>query len=150
MANLGTLLVGLGALCGMLIAAQGAINGKLSGGLGGPIQAAFVSFSVGWLALLALNAALGHRPPSFGALTHLPWWVWIGGLFGAVMVVSSAMAVPRIGVAAWVSAVIAGQLAAAVLYDQFGAFGQEVRHATPLRLLGVGFLIAGVYLVRRF
>ena len=45
---------------------------------------------------------------------------------------------------------IAGQLTAAVLYDQFGAFGQAVRPATPLRLLGVGFLVLGVYLVRRF
>ncbi len=83
-------------------------------------------------------------------MASLPWWAWVGGLIGAVMVTSAATAVPRIGVAAWVSAVIAGQLIAAVLYDQFGAFGQAVRPATPLRLAGVGFLIVGVYLVRRF
>jgi transporter family-2 protein len=148
--NAANLLVGLGFICGMMIAAQGAINGRLSGALGGPLQAAIVSFSVGWFALLAINLFMGNRPPSFGSLTSLPWWIWIGGLLGAVMVASSATAVPKVGVAAWVSAVIAGQLAAAVLYDQLGAFGQIVRPATPLRLLGVGFLIAGVYLVRKF
>jgi len=148
--NFGTLLVGLGFVCGMMIAAQGAINGRLSGAMGGPLQAALVSFSVGWVALLVLNIGLGHRPPALTAITNLPWWVWVGGLLGAVMVASSATAVPRIGVAAWVSAVIAGQLAAAVFYDQIGAFGQAVRPASPLRLLGVAFLLAGVYLVRRF
>ncbi len=146
----GQLLVGLGFICGTLIAAQGAINGRLAGGIGGPIQAAFISFSIGWLVLLALNITLGHRLPSHAQIASIPAWAWVGGLIGAIMVTSSATAVPRIGVAAWVSAVIAGQLTAAVLYDQFGAFGQAVRPATPLRLLGVGFLVLGVYLVRRF
>lgn len=146
----GNLLVGLGFICGTLIAAQGAINGRLAGGVGGPVQAALISFSIGWVALLAVNIALGHKVPSIGQTFTVPWWAWVGGLIGAVMVASSATAVPRIGVAAWVSAVIAGQLAAAVMYDQFGAFGQAVRPATPLRLLGIGFLVLGVYLVRRF
>ncbi len=144
------LLVGLGLASGMMIAAQGAINGRLGAAIGGPVQAATISFCVGLTGLLIVNAVLGNRFAFSNAVSSLPWWAWIGGALGAVMVTSSALAVPRIGVAAWVSAVIAGQLLAAVLYDQFGAFGQAVRPATPLRLLGVGFLIAGVYLVRRF
>ena len=146
----GNLLVILGLVCGTLIAAQGAINGRLSEAVGGPIQAALISFTVGWLALFALNLSLGHRLPSQSHVASLPWWAWLGGFIGAVMVTSAATAVPRIGVAAWVSAVIAGQLIAAVAYDQFGAFGQAIRPATPLRLIGIGFLVAGVYLVRRF
>ena len=146
----GYFLVALGLVCGTLIAAQGAINGRLSEAVGGPIQAALISFTVGWLALLVLNLSLGHRLPSQSQVASLPWWAWVGGLIGAVMVTSAATAVPRIGVAAWVSAVIAGQLIAAVAYDQYGAFGQAIRPATPLRLTGIGFLIIGVYLVRRF
>ena len=146
------LLIGLGLASGMMIAAQGAINGRLSAAIGGPVQAATVSFCVGLTCLVIVNTLMGNRFAFSNAVSSLPWWAWIGGsgALGAVMVTSSALAVPRIGVAAWVSAVIAGQLLAAVLYDQFGAFGQTVRPATPLRLLGVGFLIAGVYLVRRF
>lgn len=146
----GNLLVGLGFICGTMIAAQGAINGRLSGEIGGPIQAALISFTVGWLALIVLNIGLGHRMPGYGQVMSVPWWAWAGGLIGAIMVTSSAAAVPKIGVAAWVSAVIAGQLAAAVVYDQFGAFGQAVRPATPLRIAGIGFLVLGVYMVRRF
>ena len=86
-------------------------------------------------------------PPS--ALAS-PAWIWLGGLMGVVMVVLAATAVPRIGVATYVSAIIAGQLAAAVLYDHFGALGQPVREASPLRLAGVGLMVLGVILIRRF
>lgn len=146
----GQILVGLGVVCGALMAAQGAINGRLASGIGGPVQAALISFSVGTAVLLAANVAMGNRFELPQATGNLPWWVWIGGVLGAVVVGTAALAVPRIGVAAWIAAFIAGQLGAAVLYDQFGAFGQAVRPATPLRLLGVGFLLLGVYMVRRF
>lgn len=63
---------------------------------------------------------------------------------------SAAFSVPQIGVAAWVAAVIAGQLICAMMLDQFGAFGQVVREITPLRLLGAFFLVTGVVLIRRF
>ena len=133
------LLIILGMASGAMIAAQGAINGRLGSLIGGPVQAATISFSVGLSCLVLLNLAMGNRFAFSNALSQLPWWGWIGGALGAVMVTGSALAVPRIGVATWVVAVIAGQLIAAVLYDQFGAFGQTVREATPLRLLGVGF-----------
>ena len=74
----------------------------------------------------------------------IPLW------FGVMMVVLAATAVPRIGVATYVSAIITGQLTAAILYDHYGILGQTVREATPLRLLGVGFLILGIILIRRF
>lgn len=146
----GNLLIGLGVICGTMIAAQGAINGKLSAAIGGPLQAAVVSFTVGLMALIIANLALGNRFAFGNAVSSLPWWGWVGGLLGAVMVASSALAVPRVGVVAWVSAVIAGQLVAGLIYDQYGAFGQAVREITPLRLVGVAFLALGVYLVRRF
>lgn len=146
----GYILVGLGILCGALMAAQGAINGHLADGIGGPIQAALISFAVGSAVLLAANLILGHSVPSAEQAAALPWWAWVGGILGAIGVASAALAIPKIGVAAWVAAFIAGQLTAAVLYDQLGAFGQAVRPATPLRLVGIGFLALGVYLVRRF
>lgn len=144
------LLVALAVMAGMMISAQGVVNGRLALHMGGPIQAALISFSVGWIALLAVNLALGHSLPVAGALQVAPWWAWAGGLMGAVVVTLAATAVPRIGVATYVSAFIAGQLTAAVFYDHYGLMGQAVREATPLRLLGVALLGLGVYLIRRY
>ena len=140
----------LGAAAGAVVAMQGPINARLALTVGGPLQAALVSFGVGFIALLALNLALRHSVPPASELAATPWWIWIGGLLGAVMVTLAVIAIPHIGVAAWVGAVIAGQLTAAVVYDHFGLFGQAAREATPLRLLGVALMGLGVYLIRRF
>jgi len=140
----------LAVLAGGVIAAQGVINGRMAVFMGGPMQAAFISFSVGWIVLTALNVAFGNSLPVVETIKTAPWWAWTGGILGAGIVTLSAFAVPRIGVATYVSAFIAGQLTAALFYDHFGIFGQAVREITPLRLLGVGFMAVGVYLVRRF
>lgn len=140
----------LAIVTGGVIAAQGVINGRMAEFMGGPLQAAFISFSVGWIALLALNLAFGNSLPVIAAAKAAPWWAWVGGLLGAGVVTLAAFAVPRIGVATYVSAFIAGQLTAALFYDHFGIFGQAVREITPLRLLGVAFMGVGVYLIRRF
>ena len=147
--NPGLALILATMLAGAMIASQGIINGRMSSVMGGPLQAALISFSVGWLALLMVNLALGHRPPPAAEIAAAPWWAWLGGLMGAVVVTLAAAAVPRIGVATYVSAFIAGQLTAAVLYDHYGVLGQQVREATPVRLLGVACLALGVYLIRR-
>ncbi len=145
-----SLLVWAGVLAGGLIAAQGAINGRLASHLGGPLQAALVSFSVGWIVLFTLTVALRQPAPALNAAAGAPWWAWVGGAMGAFMVAMAATAVPRIGVAAWVSAVIAGQLVAAIAYDHVGAFGQAVREASWQRFLGAALLAGGVYLIRRY
>ncbi|MEO0466154.1 MAG: DMT family transporter [Pseudomonadota bacterium] len=137
-------------LTGSSIAAQGVINGRMAEFMGGPMQAAFISFSVGWITLFGLNLAFGNPLPVVSAAKAAPWWAWLGGLLGAGVVTLGAFAVPRIGVATYVSAFIAGQLTAALFYDHFGIFGQAVREITPLRLLGVAFMGVGVYLIRRF
>ena len=147
--NPGLALILATMIAGAMIASQGIINGRMSAVMGGPLQAALVSFSVGWLALMAVNLMLGHRPPPASDIAGAPWWAWMGGLMGAVVVTLAAAAVPRIGVATYVSAFIAGQLTAAVFYDHYGVLGQQVREATPTRLLGVAFLALGVYLIRR-
>lgn len=148
--SLANIIIVLAMMAGTLIAAQGVVNGRMAAYMGGPLQAAFVSFSVGWLALLAVNLAFGNDLPFLHAAREAPWWAWVGGLGGAVVVTLAAFSVPRIGVATYVSAFIAGQLTAALFYDHFGIFGQTVREITPLRLLGVVFMGAGVYLIRRF
>ena len=148
--NTGLLFVVATICAGAMIASQGIINGRMSAVMGGPVQAALISFAVGFMALLALNIALGHRPQSGEVIAGAPWWAWIGGLMGAVVVSLAAAAVPRIGVATYVSAFIAGQLTAAVIYDHFGFLGQQVREITPLRLLGIGLMALGVYFIRRF
>ncbi len=91
------------------------------------------------------------RPlPSVSKLGGAPWWVWIGGIIGAFYVAVSVIAAPRLGAAALIGAIVAGQLGAALLIDQFGWVGFPVQHVSLGRIAGVACLFAGVLLVRIF
>lgn len=78
--------IGFGA--GMLMSAQAAINGQLGSVLGSPVHAAFVSFFVGAVILIIVVAV---KERTFKDVVNpitqkAPWWVWLGGLFGATYV----------------------------------------------------------------
>jgi bacterial/archaeal transporter family-2 protein len=79
-----------------------------------------------------------------------PWWAWVGGLLGAFYVTATVVVPVRIGAAAFFGILVAAQLVTSVLVDQFGWVGFPQREVSPLRLVGVGLLVAGALLVRLF
>jgi transporter family-2 protein len=137
-------------VAGALMPLQAGVNAQLARWVGHPVTASLVSFAVGTLALLAYSAAARPELPGFGALADAPWWVWAGGLFGAVFVTAAAAFAPRLGAATFISVTIAGQVLVSILLDHFGAVGFAARPVTPLRLLGALLLVGGVLLVRKF
>lgn len=140
-------LVALTFLAGALVAVQPSINARLAQRVG-LVQSACVSFAVGALALLLLALPVSSRVTWTG-LRGAPWWELTGGLLGAAFVATSILVVPRIGTAAAMAAVVAGQLAAGLALDQLGAFGLARIPASPARLLGVALLLVGAALVVR-
>ena len=78
----------------------------------------------------------------------LPPYYAITGLFGLAFIFGAATIVPRIGIALFLSATIAGQLIGALLLDQIGAFGGAVQPLSPTRLGGAALLLLGVVMVR--
>jgi transporter family-2 protein len=135
---------------GAALPVQFGINAQLSSWLDSPVRAAFVSFLTGAI-ILAVAAALLFKPlPSGSRLGHAPWWVWVGGAFGAFYVVASIVAAPRLGAATVVAVIVAGQSLASVVVDHYGWVGFEPRHVSAGRLLGMALVGAGVALVRFF
>jgi transporter family-2 protein len=137
-------------VAGALMPLQAGVNAQLARWVGHPVVASLVSFAVGTLALFAYSAALRPRLPAAAALAEAPWWVWGGGLLGAVFVTAAAAFAPRLGAATFISVTIAGQVLVSVLLDHFGAVGFAERPLTPLRVLGALLLVAGVLIVRKF
>ena len=135
-------------LAGGATAMQAPTNARLAAAVGSPVNAAFVSFAVG-TAALAVLAALFHTRPDMAATRALPWYAWIGGLYGVVFVVAAAWSVPRLGVALTITLMVAGQLLISLVLDHFGALGVPREPISLGRLAGVGLVIAGVLLVRR-
>ena len=134
---------------GAATALQAPTNAKLMGAVGSPVNAAFVSFAVGTAALGILAVVLQVRP-DIAASRALPWYAWIGGLYGAIFVVAAAWGVPRLGVATTIILMVAGQLLLSVALDHFGAMGMPKQPISLGRVAGVGLVIAGVLMVRKF
>ena len=46
------------------------------------------------------------------------------------------------------SLVVCGQILFAVIFDHFGLLGNQIHLLTPLRTLGIIFLVLGVYIIQ--
>ena len=106
---------------------------------------AFASVLTGALALLAL-LAMRRSLSGVADASDTPAWMWIGGFFGAFVVLTITVTAPRIGVAAVVALLIAGQLAMGAVIDRFGLFGLEQIPIGWPRLLGIALLAVGAAL----
>ncbi len=90
--------------------------------------------------LLVLRQSLA----GFGDALRSPWWYWVGGGgMGVVVVLTITVVTPRLGAAATIGLLIAGQLAMATAIDRYGSFGVEKVPLTLPRALGVLLLAAG-------
>ena len=142
-----------GILLAVLIGAgstlQAGINAQLAGRLGHVGWAALFSV-LGSASLLALFLLAGRvAVPAGATLRGTPWWMWTGGIVGAVYLMVASFFAPRLGAAFFMALVILGQLVAAMILDQTGVLGFAARAITPGRLVGAALVLAGAVIIRR-
>jgi transporter family-2 protein len=135
-------------LLGVALSIQVGVNAELRAGLGHPVLAATVSFLIGTLGLLLVTVAIRPALPGATQLVRVPWWQWTGGLLGALYVISAIVLAPKLGAAAMLAAIVAGQMAASLLLDHFGLLGFPVQPVSPLRVFAVLLILAGVLLLQ--
>jgi len=149
----------------------GAVSGNalatlltVSAGIAGSVQVALMSrlgerigvlealgFSAAFTAALAFVLLFVARRSvaGYGEAFHQPWWMLMGGVCGLLIVFTVTYAGPRIGVAATVGILIAGQLAMGAAIDRWGLFRSEKIPLGWPRLLGIGLLAVGAALSLR-
>jgi transporter family-2 protein len=139
----------LGILAGACVATQAPINAELSRGLGLPVAAAAASFQSGAVILAIVTAAITQfQGASHNRRAPAPWLFVVGGALGAAFVTSNIMLVPRVGAAATMAFIVAGQLMAGMLLDRIGFMGMAVREITLGRISGAVMLLVGALLIR--
>ncbi|MBE9610626.1 DMT family transporter [Chitinilyticum piscinae] len=133
---------------GLVVPLQAAINNQLKGLIGGStVLAALVSFLVGSLTLVLVALLSGQKWNGLVRVVHAEWWMLLGGVLGALFVFGTTLLAPRIGVAAMLSLIIAGQVAASLLFDRFGWLAMPLRDINAWRIAGALLVAAGVVLV---
>ena len=133
---------------GVSVAVQQVLNGGLRTALGSPAWAGFASYLGGLLTMIAVLLALGEKLPTGKAMADTPWWAWSGGILGGVFILLMILLLPRLGAATLIALVVAGQMAAAITMDHFGAFGLAANPVSLPRLAGAALLVAGVILIK--
>ncbi len=137
----------VGVLVGAGVALQATINSALSR-ITGALEATFVSVTVTLLligTLLLVGLSSGH----LAQVASAPRYLLVGGILGAAFLISAVLLVPRVGAVSFLTSVVVGQLAGALVLDHFGALGLPRIPLSLPRVLGVLLLLAGMRLVFR-
>jgi len=136
----------------------------VAAGLAGSVQIAVMSrlgerigvlqalgFSTLLTAVLAFVMLILARRSTSGytQALHQPWCVLSGGVLSLLIVFTITYAGPRIGVAATVGILIAGQLVMGAAIDRFGLFGSQRIGLHWPRLVGIALLAVGAALSLR-
>ncbi|MCE9565233.1 MAG: DMT family transporter [Planctomycetes bacterium] len=143
-------LLALGA--GACIAIQASANGKFRQNLGDHPQFALwaMYFSILGTISTATAVMILIRPPmpSMETLRETPWWNWIGGPLGALIVLAGAALTRELGAALFISLIIGGQLLCSLILDHYALMGLAEQPVTSGRLLGALLVVAGALCIK--
>jgi transporter family-2 protein len=140
---------GLAAVLALFAGLAGSVQAAVMGRFGeriGLVEAlawvTLLSAVLAFAALLVSRRGLGDLADAWSA----PKWLWLGAFLGTFVVFTITLASPRIGTAATIGLLVAGQLAAGAVIDRYGLFGFERIALTWPRALGIALLAAGALL----
>ncbi len=143
------LLIAFVAAAGLLGATQAGTNAVLGRAIG-PAQAGVMSVLGTAACLSVLGLILGSLTwPGADRAASAPWWAWVGGAMGAVVIASQLFAAQQLGSSVFSGVFVTATIATSVLLDHFGLFGFKEHPATWLRVGGVVLMVAGLGIVAR-
>jgi len=135
------ILIGLAG--GVAVGLQSPLASMMSQRLG-VMESVFIVHIGG--ALVALIPLLFYSGGKLAQWRSVPWYALAAGIFGLVVIGAISYMIPRVGVAASITAIVAGQLLVGTILDHFGLLGAVERSLDPTRILGLVVVLMGVWL----
>jgi transporter family-2 protein len=140
------LIIIIGLIGGIAVGLQGPMASMITQRLG-IFESVFIVHMGG--ALVALIPNLVYGGGKLGGWQSIPWYVLAAGVFGLVVIGAVSYTIPRVGAAAAIMTIVAGQLLISVVLDHFGLLGAALRPLDASRLLGLAVVLVGVWLTVR-
>ena len=135
---------------GAILPVQAVLNTKLGKQTGGPLISSLLSFLVGLICLFIINLFANYTALSnMKLLSVSPWYIWMGGLLGAIYVSCIIFVNQQQGVALTFALVVAGQIFISLLIDHFGLLGSIVRPVSIPKIIGALLIIAGLVIIKK-
>lgn len=130
---------------GVALATQSAINTQLAKVMSGEaVIATFISFAVGTIVLFFIAWVKTDLWGNLSAIPSQPWWKLIGGVLGAVVVFTTVLLAPKLGITAMLFFIIVGQLITAATIDHFGLIGMPIREVNITKFIGLIIVAFGL------
>lgn len=135
----------IAAISGITMAVQGTLNSELYQKTS-LLAATLVVHVIG--TIVASFAVVVTRVPVFEYhWLSIPWYLYLGGVLSVVIIGLVALSIPKIGVCNATTAIIIGQVGAALIIDHLGLFGAERLPWNPWQILGLFLFAAGAKLL---
>ena len=138
----------IAALSGVTMAIQGSINSAL-GKIVGLWETTFVVHLTGLLLIVVLLFIFRVGDGCLVDLLQAPWYTYLGGVLGVLIVYTVISSIPKVGVAPATTAIIVGQVLTAGLVDHFGLFGMNKIPFSIYNILGALLMACGAWLILR-
>ena len=130
---------------GVALATQSAINTQLAKAMSGEaVIATFISFAVGTSVLFFIAWVKTDLWGNLSTVPSQPWWKLIGGILGAVVVFTTVLLAPKLGITAMLFFIIVGQLITAATIDHFGLIGMPIREVNITKFIGLIIVASGL------
>ncbi|MBQ9585225.1 MAG: DMT family transporter [Muribaculaceae bacterium] len=136
-------------LAGCLSAVVGAVLASLGQVIGSAIQATTVLFAIATGVMLLFCCASGSILKLKKTFTiNAPWWMWMGGILGAIIVFGNAWLIPLIGVSVFMMTLLIGQLLLSLFMEKHGWLGAPKRQISWFQYAGIIIMLAGIFLIK--
>ncbi len=137
------LIILIGLAGGVAVGLQSPLASMISQRLG-TLESVFIVHIGG--AIVALIPLLMYGGGKLGQWRNVPWYALGAGVFGLIVIGAISYMIPRVGVAASITTIVAGQLLVGTLLDHFGLLGAAERLLDPTRVIGLIVVLVGVWL----
>lgn len=135
-------------VAGILVTIQGPINVQLGKTIGNSYWSTLITFIIGGLFML-IFALVTKQTTSVGTEQSFKLWQLLGGIFGAIYVVSVIIVMPVLGVGTATVLLLFAQLVTSMVFDHFGWIGTQIRPFDIYRAVGVVLMAIGIYLINK-
>jgi len=133
----------IGLIGGAAVGLQSPMASLISQRLG-TLESVFIVHIGG--ALVALIPLLIYGGGKLNQWRSVPWYALCAGVFGLIVIGAVSTMIPRVGIAASIVTIVAGQLLVGTILDHYGLLGAEVRQLAVTRVIGLVVVLAGVWL----
>jgi transporter family-2 protein len=140
------LIILIGLAGGIAVGLQSPLSSLMSQRIG-TLESVFIVHMGG--AIAALLPLLFYSGGKLSQWRSVPWYALAAGVFGLVVIGAVSYMIPRIGVAASIVTIVAGQLLVGTLLDHFGLLGATQRPLDLMRLVGFAVVLEVVWLTVR-